>query len=199
MYGDSCLISQKRKRTKQTNTYATPACHVNSSSPAASWPLEVAVLLLLALGRDKEVVPTLQHLPRQLQHLALDGAGQAGNQRSHQPHCLRVRAWPERKREWFFNILIQINNCASKFYSQTQDATDYNAHRSVMEGWGGGGGGYRHTDQNNGSLCVYFIIQIPPFIDWTCGGGEECGATAEITQSLQIDLVLSDVAATSKP
>ena len=62
-------------------------------------------------------------------------------------------------------------------------------HRSVI-GWGGGGGGY-HTDQNNGSLRVYFIVQIPPFI--------ERGATAEITQSLQIDLVLSDAAATSEP
>ena len=36
------------------------------------------------------------------------------------------------------------------------------------------------------------------FIDWTCAG-EECGATAEITRSLQIDLVLNDMAATSEP
>ena len=49
---------------------------------------------------------------------------------------------------------------------------------------GGGGGGDRHTDQNNGSLRVYFGVQIPPFIDWTCAG-EECGATAEITQSFK--------------
>ena len=61
-----------------------------------------------------------------------------------------------------------------------------------MIGGGGGGRGDRHTDQNNGSLRVYFIIQIPPVIDWPCSTGEECGATAEITQSLQIDLVLSD-------
>ena len=80
------------------------------------------------------------------------------------------------------------------FYSQTQGATDYNAHRSVM----GGGGGYCHTDQNNGCLRIYFVVQIPPFIDWTCAG-DECRATAEITQSLQIDLVLSDMAATSEP
>ena len=33
----------------------------------------------------------------------------------------------------------------------------------------------------------------------TCSAGEECGATAEITQSLQIDLVLSDAEATSEP
>ena len=65
-------------------------------------------------------------------------------------------------------------------------------------GGGGGGGGYRHTDQNNGSLSFYFIVQIPPIIDWTYAG-EECRATAEITQSLQIDLVLSDAAATSEP
>ena len=64
---------------------------------------------------------------------------------------------------------------------------------------GEGGGGYRHTDQNNGSLRVYFVVQIPPFIDWTCGGEEEFGATAEITRSLQIDLVSSDAAATSEP
>ena len=63
----------------------------------------------------------------------------------------------------------------------------------------GGGRQHRHRDQNNGSLRIYFVVQIPPFIDWTCGGGEECEATAEITWSLQIDLVLSDVAATSEP
>ena len=45
------------------------------------------------------------------------------------------------------------------------------------------------TDQF-GRICDFFI-------DWTCSAGEECGATAEITQSLQIDLVLSDTAATS--
>ena len=61
--------------------------------------------------------------------------------------------------------------------------TDYNAHRSVMEG----GWGDRHTDQNNGSLRVYFVVQIPPFIDWTFSAGEECGATAEITRSLQLN------------
>ena len=62
-----------------------------------------------------------------------------------------------------------------------------------------GEGGHRHTDQNNSSLHVYFIVQILPFIDWTCSAGEECGAMAEITRSLQIDLVLSDVTATSEP
>ena len=71
------------------------------------------------------------------------------------------------------------------------------AHRSVVAGAGGGGGG-RHQDQNNGSLRIYFGVQIPPFIDWTCAG-EKCGATVEITKSLQIDLVLSDAAATSEP
>ena len=68
----------------------------------------------------------------------------------------------------------------------------------IDQWWGGGGGGYCHTDQNNGSLRIYFVVQIPPFIDWTCAG-EECRATAEITQSLQINLVLSDMAATSEP
>ena len=34
----------------------------------------------------------------------------------------------------------------------------------------------------HGSLCIYFVVEIPPFVDWTCGGGEECGATAEITE-----------------
>ena len=78
---------------------------------------------------------------------------------------------------------------------QTQGATDYNVHRSVI----GGRGGYHHTDQNNGSPCVYFVVQILPFIDWTCSAGEERGTTAEITWSWQIDLVLSDTAATSEP
>ena len=63
--------------------------------------------------------------------------------------------------------------------------TDYNAHRSVMGGGRGRGG--RYTDQNNGSLRVYFVVQIPPFSDWTFSAGEECGATAEITRSLQLN------------
>ena len=39
-------------------------------------------------------------------------------------------------------------------------------------------------------LRVYFAVQIPPFIDWTW--------TAEMTLSLQVDLVLSDAASTSE-
>ena len=39
-------------------------------------------------------------------------------------------------------------------------------------------------------LHVYFDVQIPPFIDWTW--------TAEMTLSLQVDLVLSDAASTSE-
>ena len=78
---------------------------------------------------------------------------------------------------------------------QTQGATNYHVHRSVIGGWGG----YYDTDQNNGSLGVYFVIQILPFIDWTCSAGEERGAMAENTRSWQIDLVLSDMAATSEP
>ena len=39
-------------------------------------------------------------------------------------------------------------------------------------------------------LRIYFAVQIPPFIDWTW--------TAEMTLSLQVDLVLSDVASTSE-
>ena len=41
-----------------------------------------------------------------------------------------------------------------------------------------------------GELHVYFTVQIPPFIDWTW--------MAEMTLSLQEDLVLSDVASTSE-
>ena len=67
-----------------------------------------------------------------------------------------------------------------------------------MIGWGGGGGDH-HTDQNNSSWCIYFVVQILPFTDWICGAGEECGAMAEIKRSLQIDLVLSDTAATTEP
>ena len=49
-------------------------------------------------------------------------------------------------------------------------------------------------------MAAYFIIvQILPFTDWICGAGEECGAMAEIKRSLQIDLVLSDTAATTEP
>ena len=35
-------------------------------------------------------------------------------------------------------------------------------------------------------LRIYFVVQIPPFIDWTW--------MAEMTLSLQVDLVLSDAA-----
>ena len=41
-----------------------------------------------------------------------------------------------------------------------------------------------------GELHIYFTVQIPPFIGWTW--------TAEITLSLQVDLVLSDMASTSE-
>ena len=41
-----------------------------------------------------------------------------------------------------------------------------------------------------GELRVYFAVQIPPFVDWTW--------TAEMTLSLQLDLVLSDTASTSE-
>ena len=37
-----------------------------------------------------------------------------------------------------------------------------------------------------GELCVYFAVQIPPFVDWTW--------MAEMTLSLKVDLVLSDMA-----
>ena len=39
-------------------------------------------------------------------------------------------------------------------------------------------------------LCIYFTVQIPPFTDWTW--------TAEMTPSLQVDLVLSDATSTSE-
>ena len=100
---------------------------------------------------------------------------------------------------------VQINHC----HSSENFANFIHRHRALPTitriyqwlggGGGGGGGGDLHTDQNNGSLRVYFVVQIPPFIDWTCSAGEECGATAEITRSLQIDLVLSDAATTSEP
>ena len=60
------------------------------------------------------------------------------------------------------------NNC----HSSEKYANFIHRHRAIA---------YRHTDQNNSSLCVYFVIQIPPFIDWTCAG-EGCEATAEITE-----------------
>ena len=41
-----------------------------------------------------------------------------------------------------------------------------------------------------GELHIYFAVQIPPFIGWTW--------TAEMTLSLQVDLVLSDAASTSE-
>ena len=47
-------------------------------------------------------------------------------------------------------------------------------------------GGYCHTDQNNVSLCIYFVIQILPFTDWTCSAVEECGATAEIANRSRV-------------
>ena len=41
-----------------------------------------------------------------------------------------------------------------------------------------------------GELHIYFAVQIPPFIDWTW--------MAEMTLSLQVDLVLNDAASTSE-
>ena len=41
-----------------------------------------------------------------------------------------------------------------------------------------------------GELRIYFAVQILHFIDWTW--------TAEMTLSLQVDLVLSDAASTSE-
>ena len=41
-----------------------------------------------------------------------------------------------------------------------------------------------------GELNVYFAVHIPPFIDWTW--------TAEMTLSLQVDLVLSDAPSTTE-
>ena len=48
--------------------------------------------------------------------------------------------------------------------------------------------GYRELGYRE--LHVYFPVQIPPFIDWTW--------MAEMTLSLQVDLVLSDAASTSE-
>ena len=48
----------------------------------------------------------------------------------------------------------------------------------------GGGGSITLKTENYGSLCVYFVVQIP--------------ATAEMTMSLQVDLVLSDRASTNE-
>ena len=46
------------------------------------------------------------------------------------------------------------------------------------------------------SLCLSFvIIHTLPFSDWTCSA---CWREAEVTLSLQVDLVLSDVAATTE-
>ena len=94
---------------------------------------------------------------------------------------------------------VQLNLC----YSSEKYENFIPRHRALptithIDQWLRGEGGHRHTDQKNCSLHVYFVVQIPPFIDWTWSAREECGATAEITQSLQIDLVLSDVAATSE-
>ena len=92
-----------------------------------------------------------------------------------------ISRWPD----WygdrlFFQIRVRkdsvhINHCPSS----EKYANCIHRHRALptitrIDQWWSGG--YRHTDQNNGSLCVYFIDQILPFI--------------EITQSKQI--VLSD-------
>ena len=66
-------------------------------------------------------------------------------------------------------------------------------------GWGDGGDIAIQTKIMQLAHLFHRTDQIPPFIDWICSAGDECGATAEITQSLQIDLVLSDAEATSEP
>ena len=61
--------------------------------------------------------------------------------------------------------------------------------------WGGGGGGGSVTIQteSDGSLRVYFVVQIPPCTVVAHTGKEYVLAMAEMTQSLQADLVLSDM------
>ena len=52
--------------------------------------------------------------------------------------------------------------------------------------------------KNDGSLRVYFTVQIPPIITGLAvHAGEECRATAKVTLNLQV--VLSDMKATSEP
>ena len=84
---------------------------------------------------------------------------------------------------WVSKDSVQINHC----HSSEKYVNFIHRHRALptimhIDQWlGEGGGCYYHTDQSNGSLRVYFIIQILPFIDWTCAS-EECRATAGITE-----------------
>ena len=80
---------------------------------------------------------------------------------------------------WVSKDSVQINHCQSS----EKYANCIHRHRALstitrIDQWLGG---YLHTDQNNGSLRIYCVIQIPPFTDCTYSAREECGAMAEIT------------------
>ena len=65
-----------------------------------------------------------------------------------------------------------------RFYSRTDRAllTIGRMDQMGAEGRGGGGEGGKGgrgnhialQTENYGSLHIYFVVQIPPFIDWTC-------------------------------
>ena len=61
-------------------------------------------------------------------------------------------------------------------FSHSQDATDYEAHESDFRGES-----ITLQTKNYSSLCIYFIIQIPPFTDLTCSacwGGDDMEFTS---------------------
>ena len=57
----------------------------------------------------------------------------------------------------------------------------------------GEGGSVTIQTESDGSLRVYFVVQIPPCTVVVHTGKEYILAMAEMTQSLQVDLVLSDM------
>ena len=56
---------------------------------------------------------------------------------------------------------------------------------------GGGGGAYIALyTENYCSLCIYLVVQIPPFIDWTCSAmcaREKCGDDNEFASRFRAE------------
>ena len=78
-----------------------------------------------------------------------------------------------------------------KFYSRTDRALLTIRHTDQI--LGRGVSPYTVQTKNYSSLCIYFIIQIPPFIDWVVVHTRKVFvAMAEMAQSLLVDLALSD-------
>ena len=72
------------------------------------------------------------------------------------------------RRVWRLILLPGMGLLGFSITIHRQGAPDYSIMYMDQVGGGGGGGSITLHTENYSSLCIYFIIQIPPFIDWSC-------------------------------